>query len=318
MPHPNHSISLAAPAPPGTLFNQEVFFECDACGKPRPKAATPNRRDPTASGAPVWAGFGGDPAEFTGLRRLTEELDRFVRDADELGGLTFVEMAGAPFGVFDCSIVAPRFTPYFGATFAVVICVPPRYPFEPPTVFMPGVFHPAVDPKSGQVRTATLKDMWSSAYTLRTILEDLRGLLGSGSTMPEPGADAADDAAVPDGGWANVEAAGMWDTDREQYFAAARRSAVAFGGATADDTDGMYLRALRDDEMTPWSTSDGVIHVRELNGRSHAFEDVKPSDSIASIMVRVREQTCTPLVSRIDALLCLSAAHLRRCLQSCR
>ena len=178
---------------------------------------------------------------------------------------------------------------------------------------MPGVFHPAVDPKSGEVRIDNLRCDWSPAHQLWAILEELRGLLGSGSTMPKPGADAADEAAVPFGGWANPEAACMWDTDREAHFAAARRSAVAFGGAAADDTDGTYLRALRPNEMTPWSTS--VIYIRDLNGRSIAFEDVMPWDSIDAFMARVHSKTGTPPVSRIDARLCLSAAHLRCCLQ---
>lgn len=69
-------------------------------------------------------------------------------------------------------------TVYEGLTFKISIKFPQDYPFSAPRiVFCTPCFHPNVD-SHGNICLDILKEKWSAAYTVRTILLSLRSLLG--------------------------------------------------------------------------------------------------------------------------------------------
>ncbi len=69
-------------------------------------------------------------------------------------------------------------TAYDGLTFKLRLKFPAEYPFAAPTVtFMTPCFHPNVD-QHGNICLDILKDKWSAAYSVTTLLLSLQTLLG--------------------------------------------------------------------------------------------------------------------------------------------
>ncbi|ETS75187.1 Ubiquitin-conjugating enzyme [Pestalotiopsis fici W106-1] len=99
------------------------------------------------------------------------------------------------------TIEGPEDTPYAGLTFKLSFAFPSNYPYAPPTVlFKTPIYHPNVD-FSGRICLDILKDKWTAAYNIQTVLLSLQSLLG------EP------NNASP----LNGEAAELWDKDAEEF-----------------------------------------------------------------------------------------------------
>mmetsp|Transcript_10131 Transcript_10131/g.30350 ORF Transcript_10131/g.30350 Transcript_10131/m.30350 type:complete len:174 (-) Transcript_10131:1884-2405(-) len=91
-------------------------------------------------------------------------------------------------------------TVYEGMRFKMSLRFPTNYPFEAPIVrFESPCFHPNVD-TAGNICLDILKENWSAAYSVRTVLLSIQSLLG------EP------NNASP----LNTQAAALWD-DQERY-----------------------------------------------------------------------------------------------------
>merc|ERR1719152_884604 len=89
-------------------------------------------------------------------------------------------------------------TVYEGLTFKLSLKFPTSYPYEAPQVtFITPCFHPNVD-QFGNICLDILKDKWSAAYTVETVLLSLQSLLG------EPNNDSP----------LNQQAAELWDDQR--------------------------------------------------------------------------------------------------------
>jgi ubiquitin-protein ligase len=89
----------------------------------------------------------------------------------------------------------PTETPYSGLTFRLQLTFTSEYPFKPPIVrFETPCFHPNVD-MQGNICLDILKEKWSAAYSVRTVLQSIQSLLG----------DANIDSPL------NVHAAKMWE-----------------------------------------------------------------------------------------------------------
>merc|ERR1712224_553165 len=74
-----------------------------------------------------------------------------------------------------------------------------KYPYEAPTVkFVTPCFHPNVD-TAGNICLDILKDKWSAAFSVRTVLMSLQSLLG----------DPNNDSPL------NTYAAQLWDNTEE-------------------------------------------------------------------------------------------------------
>ena len=90
-------------------------------------------------------------------------------------------------------------TVYAGLTYKLSLSFPSDYPYTAPTIkFVTPCFHPNVD-NHGNICLDILKEKWSAAYSVETILVSLRSLLG------EPNNDSP----------LNGYAAQLWDNQEE-------------------------------------------------------------------------------------------------------
>jgi ubiquitin-conjugating enzyme E2 C len=76
------------------------------------------------------------------------------------------------------TIEGPDGTPYAGLSLKLTFAFPSNYPMAPPTVlFKTPIYHPNVD-FSGRICLDILKDKWTPAYNIQTVLLSLQSLLG--------------------------------------------------------------------------------------------------------------------------------------------
>lgn len=76
------------------------------------------------------------------------------------------------------TILGAEDTVYENLKFRISLQFPEDYPFSAPTIkFTSPCFHPNVD-ENGNICLDILKDKWSASYSVTTILQSLRSLLG--------------------------------------------------------------------------------------------------------------------------------------------
>jgi ubiquitin-conjugating enzyme E2 S len=65
----------------------------------------------------------------------------------------------------------PAGTPYSGGQFRVRLTLPKDFPANPPKAyFLTKIFHPNVEPKSGEICVNTLKRDWKSDLGIKHVL----------------------------------------------------------------------------------------------------------------------------------------------------
>jgi len=122
--------------------------------------------------------------------RLNKELNEFKKKKNDGAGVD-AETVGKETKHWIGRLKGPEDTPYAGGIFTVDILIPDQYPFAPPKVtFNTRVWHPNVSSQTGAICLDILKDQWSPAMTIRTVLLSLQALL----CTPEP--DDPQDAVV--------------------------------------------------------------------------------------------------------------------------
>mmetsp|Transcript_11259 Transcript_11259/g.26458 ORF Transcript_11259/g.26458 Transcript_11259/m.26458 type:complete len:150 (-) Transcript_11259:373-822(-) len=136
-------------------------------------------------------------------RRITKETQRL--SAEPVPGI-----CATPYEdnmrYFNVAIAGPSDSPYESGIFRLELFLPADYPMAPPKVrFLTKIYHPNVD-KLGRICLNILKDKWSPALQIRTVLLSIQGLLSA----PNP-----DDPL--DNGVAEV-----WKTDEARAIATAR------------------------------------------------------------------------------------------------
>ncbi|TVY12613.1 Ubiquitin-conjugating enzyme E2-20 kDa [Lachnellula arida] len=140
----------------------------------------------------------GPDAHSTTKRLQTELMQLMTSSAP---GISAFPSADGNLLSWTATIEGPDDTPYADLTFKLSFAFPSNYPYAPPTVlFKTPIYHPNVD-FSGRICLDILKDKWTAAYNIQTVLLSLQSLLG------EP------NNASP----LNGEAAELWDKDMEDF-----------------------------------------------------------------------------------------------------
>lgn len=92
---------------------------------------------------------------------------------------------------FNVMILGPSQSPYEGGVFKLELFLPEDYPMAPPKVrFLTKIYHPNID-KLGRICLDILKDKWSPALQIRTVLLSIQALLSA----PNPDDPLADNVA---------------------------------------------------------------------------------------------------------------------------
>ncbi|KAJ5708582.1 Ubiquitin carrier protein [Penicillium malachiteum] len=121
-------------------------------------------------------------------KRIIKETERLM--AEPVPGINAVPHEDN-LRYFDVSIHGPAQSPYEGGIFRLELFLPDDYPMTPPKIrFLTKIYHPNID-RLGRICLDVLKNNWSPALQIRTILLSIQALLGA----PNPDDPLANDVA---------------------------------------------------------------------------------------------------------------------------
>eukprot|EP00656_Telonema_subtile_P019062 TRINITY_DN2035_c0_g1_i1.p1 TRINITY_DN2035_c0_g1~~TRINITY_DN2035_c0_g1_i1.p1 ORF type:complete len:151 (-),score=24.25 TRINITY_DN2035_c0_g1_i1:330-782(-) len=113
---------------------------------------------------------------------------------------------------FNVIIAGPSESTYEGGIFSLELFLPEDYPMVPPKVrFLTKIYHPNID-VLGRICLDILKDKWSPALQIRTVLLSIQALMSS----PNPDDPLANDVAD------------HWNNDEADALETARRWTMEF------------------------------------------------------------------------------------------
>ncbi|KAG8817738.1 Ubiquitin-conjugating enzyme 13, partial [Serendipita sp. 399] len=128
------------------------------------------------------------PLRFLVVVVAAQETERLI--ADPAPGISAVPHEDN-LRYFDVKIDGPGGSPFEGGTFSLELFLPGEYPMSPPKVrFLTKIYHPNID-KLGRICLDILKDKWSPALQIRTVLLSIQALLSA----PNPDDPLATDVA---------------------------------------------------------------------------------------------------------------------------
>jgi ubiquitin-conjugating enzyme E2 N len=109
-------------------------------------------------------------------RRIVKETQRLTQEP--VPGITAIPFEDN-MRYFNVIISGPDDSPYEAGVFRLELFLPADYPMAPPKVrFLTKIYHPNVD-KLGRICLDILKDKWSPALQIRTVLLSLQALLSA-------------------------------------------------------------------------------------------------------------------------------------------
>lgn len=123
-------------------------------------------------------------------KRIEKETQKLQQELPE--GISHCKPMEDNYRYFKISMNGPPETPYEGGIYNLELFLPEQYPMEPPKVrFMTKIYHPNID-KLGRICLDILKDKWTPALQIRTVLLSIQSLLSA------PNADDPLDPSVAD------------------------------------------------------------------------------------------------------------------------
>eukprot|EP00756_Hemistasia_phaeocysticola_P011135 Hpha_TRINITY_DN15091_c0_g1::TRINITY_DN15091_c0_g1_i1::g.126045::m.126045/K10580/UBE2N, BLU, UBC13; ubiquitin-conjugating enzyme E2 N len=141
--------------------------------------------------------------------RIVKETEKLAKEPPE--GISAAPSRENP-RYFQIAVQGPSSSAYEGGVFNLELFLPEEYPMVPPKVrFLTRIWHPNVD-KLGRICLDILKDKWSPALQIRTVLLSIQALLSA----PNP-----DDPL-------NNEAAEQWKQDERAALAKAKDYTVRY------------------------------------------------------------------------------------------
>ncbi|CAO1620369.1 unnamed protein product [Jaminaea pallidilutea] len=109
-------------------------------------------------------------------KRIIKETERLI--ADPAPGINATPHEDN-LRYFDVNIAGPGGSPFEGGQFKLELFLPEEYPMAPPKVrFLTKIYHPNID-KLGRICLDILKDKWSPALQIRTVLLSIQALLSA-------------------------------------------------------------------------------------------------------------------------------------------
>ncbi|OQR95114.1 ubiquitin-conjugating enzyme E2 [Achlya hypogyna] len=121
-------------------------------------------------------------------RRIVKETQRLL--AEPVPGISATPYEDN-LRYFQVVIAGPQSSPYENGIFKLELFLPADYPMAPPKVrFLTRIYHPNID-KLGRICLDILKDKWSPALQIRTVLLSIQALLSA----PNPDDPLANDVA---------------------------------------------------------------------------------------------------------------------------
>ncbi|VDK31863.1 unnamed protein product [Taenia asiatica] len=136
----------------------------------------------------------------TRIRKETERLQREPVDGIKIA----IDDSNARY--FHVIVEGPKDCPYEDGFFKLQLFLPEDYPMTAPKcLFITKIYHPNID-NLGRICLDILKDKWSPALQIRTVLLSIRALLGA----PNPDDPLANDVAS------------QWKSDEAQAIKTAR------------------------------------------------------------------------------------------------
>lgn len=161
-------------------------------------------------------------ADSSRLRRLRKEASN-ARQATETNDIQVytIDNISSDNTTWHVTIVPPNTSLYHGGKFKLVLNFPPEYPVQPPFVrFETKIFHPNVEPETGNASFCETGPEWCPAYTgdslIRSIVAGMDNPQLTSWRFEEPSAEG-DSGAYEVDLIANGDAAELWSNNREDF-----------------------------------------------------------------------------------------------------
>ena len=180
-------------------------------------------------------------------RRIQIEWKKL--DKDPITGIQ-TNPIGGNLRYIEAIITGAKDTPYEDGVFIIHLYLPHEYPSEPPIVqFRTKIYHPNIDEK-GNVCLDILKDKWSPALQIRTVLLSIMAL------MSDPNPDDPLDNNAANHWKTDLDGAHKKATEYTKTYAIVKKDALS--KETGEEVNGLPRNFLLLKELKEASDSPGV------------------------------------------------------------